>query len=1393
MPGPSRYNRKLKAKNDRRKAAAARGGRTPSEAGLAKSMAASGRKVSKSNQRVGAPATTPKFGTPRKARRSSVDPALRPNSVTGLSERGQSSRVNRTTPGDVADALRYARDIVEGMGAESARIATDPNSTVADRAVAILPPVSTGAGVKVGSGLRSAKELAKLERTAERAAKIRKARKVAGAVKTPKTTAKKAANSAKSKASGAGNKAKRTADTLKQPGGKAKVAKGAAKATARGAGKAVKGAGNKAVNSRALPLAAAPVIGDEAGLSGEAFDKGSALVKGAVAAPVKDPVKYTATTGRGVLGMGVGFGLGAYALGNTVVRGARGGPLRPIPGVGADYTAGEIAAPTTDLVKQEWEGTKAIGEKLLSGDQQQVEQTFIDDLGGIMFIPGPAIARKIKGSDAYKGTRSKLRDGAASGARKQREETAANAAKAADQRPKADRKGRDKPQKKARPAIKDPMNPGEEYLISNAPIVRSIGGRAVANKLKRRNIRRGVSGTTDMEVQIAARETVLDDKDVQADIMGISVGPKTNRNGWLAEAERAAFVAANRGIPFNREGGIGWIDDIEASKTPETYEVGGVRESRVLDWIRENPEVLEDPSFQSAVQRVTGLLDSVTTSQRAKFLPVARVAGIKTPEERLAEGVEVGGRIIKETLTDPRKWEEKKADLKDYRAEARAAEARGDAEAAMEAKAKAKTLERRIKNFELGYRKAGKDFIAETEGFIAERGLRTPARMTDKEKPNEGVVEKFGNAAFGRRRQNSRATQLSEGKNLARDVADRSREGAWNDSILGPRLQRVFHGLTKGVIAEYGYKITTRGRNGKPRKVLEGTSREHQAALERGELPDDAMLIDAQYYRAAIGDKNAGIISFDDFLAAVSGTQGRVGSPRFGIGRNAPDAENPPVMSAAELRRMGREDRANEPGKKYIAVDREAMMELVGQIEGVQGGLARQTARLNRGASNVILGLNPSFIGAQQIAEGGPAVTAALTANPAALARMAKAAPNRSRGSNRQRAQREAMYGISGGTFQFRPQSRGSVIDRVDQLTEPRLTKPSKALGLLKDAFKGRAVNQAVLRTGASWRRLAGLGEIDRRTLRTAGSLGGLVTRFNSLERKFKGKSLAEVEDYMAANPKLRNEVRAYMDDVMGNFSTLTRLEARFAPAIAFYPYLRYSLKWGFFSFPRRHPMRASILYFLGQVNAEELEKLVENGTVADWIDNAYPVVSKYGEPYVLPGGGRFAPAGSNIFQSLPFIGEGNPDRAIGAINPGVAAIINAAYGRDSFSGEKVASDWLDRILLGASSFAAMIAPARAVDEIFDFGPAGDRPGILGKRSDTAGEFDALDPNRIERGIAPWGPLVGQSAGDYSTTNSKAQAIKGKKTSSSSSSSSSGGTLTNPFGSSGGTLTNPFK
>ena len=100
MPGPSRYNRRLKARNDRRKARASRGGRTPSEAALGRSMRAGGNRVSRTNTRATAPPSTRTFSSPRSPK------AKRAKRTGGLAEPPE-------LPGFLGDAQEAAQDFLE--------------------------------------------------------------------------------------------------------------------------------------------------------------------------------------------------------------------------------------------------------------------------------------------------------------------------------------------------------------------------------------------------------------------------------------------------------------------------------------------------------------------------------------------------------------------------------------------------------------------------------------------------------------------------------------------------------------------------------------------------------------------------------------------------------------------------------------------------------------------------------------------------------------------------------------------------------------------------------------------------------------------------------------------------------------------------------------------------------------------------------------------------------------------------------------------------------------------------------------------------------------------------------------------------------------------------------
>ena len=274
MAGPSPYNRKLKARNDRRKARAARGGRTPSEAALGRSMAAAGNRVSKSNRRATAPPSTRTFKSERKpvrARRVTpklAEPPKLPGILGDAQEAVQDFLSDRDT--DARKAVTTALNELEKDQRRSERIMNDPNASLLAKGVAFVgsPENPIGPG-KVSSPLtRGVKARRLIGGKASRAA-----------VNTARNP-KRAATKAREGGERAKQKAKRT---FKRVGSQAKTGegrKGLAKGAARGAGRGAKATGRavvrKGARSKVAPAAAAVVVADDQGLV-----EGNKAIKGA--------------------------------------------------------------------------------------------------------------------------------------------------------------------------------------------------------------------------------------------------------------------------------------------------------------------------------------------------------------------------------------------------------------------------------------------------------------------------------------------------------------------------------------------------------------------------------------------------------------------------------------------------------------------------------------------------------------------------------------------------------------------------------------------------------------------------------------------------------------------------------------------------------------------------------------------------------------------------------------------------------------------------------------------------------------------------------------------------------------------------------------------------------
>lgn len=268
------------------------------------------------------------------------------------------------------------------------------------------------------------------------------------------------------------------------------------------------------------------------------------------------------------------------------------------------------------------------------------------------------------------------------------------------------------------------------------------------------------------------------------------------------------------------------------------------------------------------------------------------------------------------------------------------------------------------------------------------------------------------------------------------------------------------------------------------------------------------------------------------------------------------------------------------------------------------------------------------------------------------------------------------------------------------------------------------------------YRKILAAAEVDRRlngfltglqqTLRTERRLS------DELRHMDKDTQLRE----LATNPKYKadlDKIADYVDDIAGNWTAFTRFERVFGPAAVFYGFIRYAMRWPL-TFAKHHPVAAEVSYFLGQQNAEQLDKIL-GGEPTEFYKYAQPVVwDGEGEASVLPGGARISPGLSAPAQGL--LTANAPAAAIGSLNPALGAGVGLFTGRDAFGNADDNEGFLGlHWSLAAKQLMSMPPIMRTA---FGWGRS---------HSETAEQLRALDPNRDLRSIAaPWLPQSGGEA-----------------------------------------------
>lgn len=357
-------------------------------------------------------------------------------------------------------------------------------------------------------------------------------------------------------------------------------------------------------------------------------------------------------------------------------------------------------------------------------------------------------------------------------------------------------------------------------------------------------------------------------------------------------------------------------------------------------------------------------------------------------------------------------------------------------------------------------------------------------------------------------------------------------------------------------------------------------------------------------------------------------------------------------------------------GSHYMIVRKAAMDELVDQLSNTL--VAPKVAKVNRATSFLILGTSPAWAAMQVVAEfGQSAVADARVLNPAFIKKALRAY------KEMKPAKRQAFDSWVGVTNRTIQRAEDLKLD----LKAGDMDAAANAYSTLEATPYGRflrsiptAISHVDQWKGGRIRALTALAKIDRdlngHVNKFVHGIGGLNRDMGAALEAMKGKSLTAQAEWVADHPKWAAHYQSYLDDVMGNWSALTKNERVAAQAMIFYPFMRMSLRWTFYAFPKRHPVKAAMLYWLGQQNAQEVHKLL-HGDPSYFTQWAMVPVDLGGKKKFVDLS-RIAPGSNALVEALGGSSEGPKGIAAAKLaQPALAALGTAIYGVSPLSGKQ--------------------------------------------------------------------------------------------------------------------------
>jgi len=379
-------------------------------------------------------------------------------------------------------------------------------------------------------------------------------------------------------------------------------------------------------------------------------------------------------------------------------------------------------------------------------------------------------------------------------------------------------------------------------------------------------------------------------------------------------------------------------------------------------------------------------------------------------------------------------------------------------------------------------------------------------------------------------------------------------------------------------------------------------------------------------------------------------------------------------ISAQDFELVGQLDALRQgkgpAGSHYKIVRKAAMDELVSQLSNTL--VAPKVAKVNRATSYLILGTSPAWAAMQVVAEYGQAAVAQPRLLNPAFVKKAIASYKAMKPDKRQAF--DSWVGVTTRTIE-------KAEDLKLDLKAGDMDAAAKAYGALEATPYGRflrGIPTSIARIdqwkGGRIRALTTLAKIDKdlngRTNYFLRGIGGLHREMGTALKEMKGKSLTQQAEWVSEHPKWSRRYQSYLDDVMGNWSALTKNERVAAQAMIFYPFVRMSLRWTFYAFPKRHPIKAAMLYGLGQQNAQEVHKLL-GGDPSYFTQWAMVPVDLGGEKKFIDLS-RIAPGSNALVEALGGSSEGPKGIAAAKLaQPALAALGTAIYGVSPLSGKQ--------------------------------------------------------------------------------------------------------------------------